>query len=243
MMKWQRGSGLTRQRRWLLPGAMVIAALLLLWLLFRSVGGWFEAPAPQTVAQASLQSMREQQRLITFSARYVAVATSTQERLGGMLQAQKTTIMPGDVRYELDLTKLTENDLRWDANTKTLSVTLPPIEVSQPQIDLNSIQEYSSGRLLMSVTNAEDRLDQANRDAAQKSLLEQARGATPMRLARESAKRAIARNFALPMRAAGIEANVEVRFADEPRQEPSYVDRSTSVDAVLGRPVKMDQAR
>jgi len=240
-MKWQRGSGLARQRRWLLPAAMVLAALVLLWILFRSVGGWFEAPAPQTIAQASLQSMREQQRLIAFSARYVAVVTSTQERLGGLLEAQKTMIMPGDVRYELDLSKLSDQSLRWDPGSRTLSVTLPPLEVSQPQIDLNAIQEYSTGSVLMSVTNAGQALDQANRDAAQKSLMEQARGAMPMRLARESAKRAIARNFALPLRAAGVEANVEVRFADEAKEEPSYLDRSTPMNEVLGRPVQVKE--
>jgi hypothetical protein len=118
-------------------------------------------------------------------------------------------------------------------------VMLPPIEISQPQIDLNSIQEYGSGKLLMSVTDAEQTLDAANREAAQRSLMEQARQPMPLRLARESAKRAIARNFALPLRAAGVDANVEVRFADEPRQEPSYLDRSTPMNEVLGRPVEV----
>jgi hypothetical protein len=239
MMKWQRGYGAVRRRGWLLAGAMVVAALLLLWFLLRSIGSVFDAPAPQTIAQASLQSMREQQRLIAFSARYVAVVTSTQDRLGGLLQAQKTVIMPGDVRYELDLSKLSDESLRWDAGSKTLSVTLPPIEISQPQIDLNSIQEYGSGKLLMSVTDAEQTLDAANREAAQRSLMEQARQPMPLRLARESAKRAIARNFALPLRAAGVDANVEVRFADEPRQEPSYLDRSAPMNEVLGRPVEV----
>jgi hypothetical protein len=239
MMKWQRGGPvLARHRRWLLP-ALIAGALLFAFLAFRWVGSWFDAPAPVTIAQASLQSMREQQRLISFSARYQAVVTTTQERLGGMLQAKKTMIMPGDVRYELDLSKLTEDSLRWDGATKTLSVTLPPIEISQPQIDLNAIQEYDNNSLLFTFTNAGRTLEGANREAAMKQLAEQAAQPVPMRLARDSARRAIARNFELPMRAAGVAANVEVRFADEPNGDPSSLDRSTPLNEVLGRPVEV----
>ena len=50
----------------------------------------FAAPDPVSVATSSLQSLREQNRLSTFSARYVAVVTSTQTRLG--LSAKKTMI-------------------------------------------------------------------------------------------------------------------------------------------------------
>ena len=203
----------------------------------RWVDSWFEGPQPQSIAQASLQSMREQARLNVFAARYVAVVTSTQERLGGIVSAQKTMIMPGDVRYELNLASLGEDDISWDSGSNTLHVTLPPIEVSQPQIDLASIQEYSGGGLLMRLTNAEQALDQANREQGQRSIVEQARQPMPMRLARDSAKRAVARSFALPLRAAGIEANVAVRFADEPRGgDREYMDYSRRIEDVLADP-------
>jgi nitrogen fixation-related uncharacterized protein len=216
----------------------VIALLVGLWLILRSfAGGWFEAPEPQTIAQASLQSMREQARLNVFAARYVAVVTSTQERLGGIVQAQKTMIMPGDVRYELNLADLGQEDISWDEGSNTLRVTLPPIEVSQPQIDINAIQEYSGGGILMRLTDAERALDQANREQGQRSIVEQARQPMPMRLARDSAKRAVARSFALPLRAAGIEANVAVRFGDEPRGgDREYMDHSRRIEDVLADP-------
>ena len=240
MMKWQRGAAGGRMR-WVLP-VVILAALVVIYLMFRTDSGWFGGPpAPETIAQASLQSMREQQRLTSLTARYVAVVTSTQDRLGGILKAQKTMIMPGDVRYEIDLAKLSQDNVRWDDATKTLSVTLPPMEISRPQIDLDAIQEYRSGGVVFSVTRAEDALDAANREAAQKSLIQQARQPLPMRTARESAKRAIARSFAMPLRAAGVEANVAVRFADEARDVPSYMDGSTPMNEVLGRPVEVKQ--
>lgn len=227
-----------RSRLALIIPLSVIGLLIGLWLIARTLGGsWFGAPEPESIAQASLQSMREQARLSVFSARYVAVVTSTQERLGGIVSARKTLIMPGDVRYELNLANLGQDNVRWDAGSSTLHVTLPPIEVSQPQIDLNAIQEYSGGGLVMRLTDAEQALDQANRQAGLRSLVEQARQPMPLRLARDSAKRAVARSFALPLRAAGIDANVAVRFADEPQGgDREYMDYSRPVADVLADP-------
>lgn len=213
--------------------AALIAGLLLGALLMGAsrLAGWFgSGPDAETVAAASLQSVREQSRLTPFAARFVAVVTSTQSRFG--LKAEKTLIMPGLVRYELDLAKLRQEDLAWDAASKTLKVTLPPLEVADPQIDLRQIREYSDGKLLLSLTDAENVLDKANRARGQQELVRQAREALPMRLARDAAVRAIGRSFALPLRAAGIDANVEVRFADA-AGEPSFLDRSRRIEDVM----------
>ena len=202
--------------------AVLLAVLVLAigggaWFLGDTVKSQFRGPDPVTVAQASLQGLREQNRLSTFAARYVAVVTSTQTRLG--LTAQKTMIMPGNVRYEVDMAKLRQQDLRWDPATKRLSVTLPALEVVGPDVDLDNIREYDNGGILMSITDAETKLDTANRDAARKELVRQARAATPMRLAREATRRAVERSFAMPLRAAGLDASVEVRFPDERQGE------------------------
>ncbi|MEI9928207.1 MAG: DUF4230 domain-containing protein [Sphingomonas sp.] len=159
--------------------------------------------------------MREQNRLTTFSASYVAVVTSKQSQLG--LTAQKTMIMPGSVRYEVDLSKLNQNMLSWDAAGNKLSVTLPPVEVVGPDVDINAIRQYDNGGILMTFTDAGAKLDEANRRAAQEELMRQARAEPQIRLARDAARRAIERSFAMPLRAAGLNATVEVIFADEAR--------------------------
>src|SRR3546814_1770998 len=64
-------------------------------------------------------------------------------------------IMPGMVRYEVDLGKLTQRDVTWDAASNTLGVRLPPVEADQPQIDLAAIRQYGSGGVLMTLTSAE----------------------------------------------------------------------------------------
>ena len=195
--------------RFLAPLVAVLAIIaLLLWWNGRE--GGLDA---ETVASASLQGVREQNRLSAFAANYAAVVTSEQQRFG--LSAKKTLIMQGLVRYEVDMGKLTEDDVRWNAASKTLSVRIPPIEVAPPQIDLKSMQEYDDGGILRKLTDADSALDRANRAKGQAELVRQAKGPVPMRLARDAFKRAIAQNFEVPLRAAGIDAKVTAFFADE----------------------------
>src|SRR5690348_17053031 len=97
-------------------------------------------PNPKTIAAASLQSMRAQNRLTIFAARYVSVVSSEEQRLGGLVSSERTLILPGDVRYELDLSKLQNNDVSWDGSTRTLKVKLPEIEVAGPDVDINAVR-------------------------------------------------------------------------------------------------------
>ena len=192
----------------------------------------FGGPNPKTIASASLESMRAQNRLIAFTARYVSVTTSTQSQLG--FSAKRTLILPGDVRYELDLSKLQPGDVAWDKSTSTLRVKLPEIEIAGPDVDLASAQEYGQGGILSALTNANRQLDSANRAKAVADLRQQAQGAVQMRLARQAARAAIERSFAMPLVAAGFkDAKVVARFPTEGSDDPSYVDLSTPYEEVI----------
>src|SRR6476469_10353691 len=101
--------------------AMVAVALLLGILVGPSTGiadRIFGGPNPKTIASSSLESMRAQNRLIAFVARYVSVTTSETSRFG--FSSKRTLILPGDVRYELDLARLQSADVTWDASSHTL---------------------------------------------------------------------------------------------------------------------------
>jgi hypothetical protein len=225
---------LKRLPLWLPP----LVALLIgagLGLLLRPSAERVVTADPVALADATLISVREQGRLTLFTARFVAVVTASEERLG--MTARKTLIMPGMVRYGVDLSRLRREHLRWDAPTQTLTITLPPLEISGPTIDLANVQEYSEGGIVMALTDAERTLDQANSRSAQDELMRQARERIPTRLAREAAMRAVARSFAMPLRAAGIDASVSVRFLDPSgREEASFLDRPRRIeDAVSDR--------
>jgi hypothetical protein len=186
-------------------------------------------PDPRAVANTALLSIREQGRLVSFTGRYVAIVSATESRLG--LTARKTLIMPGTVRYSVNLARLRRDHLAWDAATRTLTVTLPPLEISGPQVDLSQVREYSEGGILMALTDAERTLDQDNRRRALEELMRQARDGTPTSQARNAAMRIVARSFAMPLRAAGIDTSVTVRFIDPAgREEASYLDRPNRVE-------------
>ncbi|MES1973424.1 MAG: DUF4230 domain-containing protein [Pseudomonadota bacterium] len=216
-------------------GALALIALFIaggFWALGYYVSGKMKGPDPVTIASASLQGLKEQNRLSAFAARFVSVTTSTQSQFG--LSARKTLIMPGMVRYEVDLAKLRQKDVTWDPGTKTLGVTLPPVEVSQPQIDLTQMREYGEGGLLSAFTDADAKLQEANRRAGQRELVRQAHEAVPLNLARDATRRAVERSFAMPLKAAGVDVTVKVRFADEARNRDEVWDTTRSLEEVLG---------
>lgn len=215
--------------------AAVVVALLIGFLAggIADVGKrLFAGPDPESVVTSSLESMRAQNRLVPFVARFVSVTSSRQEKFG--LSAERTLILPGTVRYELDLARIERDDLAWDEATKTLTVQLPKVEIAGPEVDLNAAREYGSGGILSAVTDAENRLDDVNRSLAVADLRKQAAAPTPMRLAREAARQAVERSFAMPLDAAGIDgAQVVARFADEPGDDPSYLDRSATYNEAI----------
>lgn len=217
--------------------AMVAVALILGVLLGVTTGiadRIFGGPNPKTIASASLESMRAQNRLTVFAARYVSVVTSAQDRLGGLVSSERTLILPGDVRYELDMSKLQADDVSWDDSSHTLKVRLPEIELAGPDVDINAVKEYGGGGVLSALTNANQLLDEANRQRAVSDLRKQATAAVPMQLARQSARAAVERSFAMPLLAAGFkDVKVVARFPTEGSDQPSYMDLSTPYEEAI----------
>jgi Protein of unknown function (DUF4230) len=188
---------------------ILLSLIVLTFGVVAYVGHSFNPPV-ETVVASSLQSLQEQNRLSAFAARFVTVVTSSKSQSG--LNAEKTLIVPAMVRYEVDLAKLKQDDLRWDAAAKALSIQLPPVELAGPEFDLSAVKEYESGAVLLTLTDLEKRLDAANRAKARGDILSQAKADPMLRLARDATARAVERSFALPLAAAGIEANLEVEF-------------------------------
>jgi hypothetical protein len=221
-----------------LVALLAVLIALLLGLVIGVSGGIadriFGGANPKTIATSSLESMRAQNRLVAFSARYVSVVTSDKPMLGGLMNAQRTLILPGDVRYELDLSKLQQKDVTWDASSHTLRVALPELEVAGPDVDINAVKEYGSGGVLSSLTNSGEALDQVNRGKAVTDLRKQATGAVPMRLAHQAARAAVERSFAMPLAAAGFDdVKVVARFPTEGTDDPSYLDLSTPYEEAI----------
>jgi hypothetical protein len=190
---------------WFLLLSMIVLTLGVVLYIQRKID-----PPVETIVASSLQSLHEQNRLSAFAARFVTVVTSSKDTLG--FHAEKTLIMPGMVRYEVDLARLQKRDLAWDATSKTLRIALPPVEISGPEFDLASVREYHSGAVLLTLTDAERLIDQQNRVKAKVDMLAQAKAEPMLKLARDATTRAVSNSFALPLAAAGIEARINVEF-------------------------------
>ena len=220
---------------------LALAAVVVALVLGLVVGGaldigkrLFGGPDPETVASSALQSMRAQNRLVPFVARYVSVVSSRQERLGGLISNERTLILPGDVRYELDLAQLGPEDVQWNAGSNTLAVTLPEIEIAGPEVDLAAAREYGENGVLSVVTDTNQALDRNNRARAVADLRKQAASPVPMRLAREAGRQAVERSFALPLQAAGFDnAKVVARYPTEGSAVTEPLDHSRSYNDVL----------
>ena len=226
----------SRLRNFIALAAVVVALLLgvLLGITTGIADRIFGGPNPATIATASLESMRAENRLTVFAARYVSVVTSQEQRLGGLVSSQRTLIMPGDVRYELDMSKLQPKDVTWDGSNHLLTVRLPEIDVAGPDIDINAVKEYGGGGVLSALTNANEQLDQNNRARAVADLRKQATAQVPMQLARQAAREAVERSFAMPLLAAGFkDVKVAARFPTDGTNEPSYMDLSTPYEEAI----------
>jgi hypothetical protein len=230
-----------RIRTPLLIGAIVVALLIGLLLGGAGVIGSMFGADPKAIATSSLESMRAQNKLDVFVARYVSVTSAKESRLG--FSTERTLVLPGDVRYELDLSKLQQDDVKWDKGSSTLFVRLPDVEIAGPDVDLAHAREYGSGGLLAAFTNAEQGLDQANRAKAVADLRNQAKGEVPMRLAREAARQAVQRSFAMPLQAAGFsDAKVVAKFPEE-GGDTSQWDVSTSYENAVKEADRRETAR
>ena len=137
----------------------------------------FGGPNPKTIASASLESMRAQNRLIAFVARYVSVVTqrAAAARRSYQLGADARSC-PATCATNSTCPSSQPKDVSWDGSTHTLRVQLPEIEIAGPDVDLAAAQEYGDGGVLSALTNANQQLDQANRARAVADLRKQAHG-------------------------------------------------------------------
>lgn len=176
-------------------------------------------PAVLTVADSTLEAIQRQSRLTVMTARLNSTITSRQQRLGGLLTASKTLIIPGTIRYEVDLAALRLDSMRWNEAEQTLTIFAPRPQIAGPEVDLTRAVEYKDGSLLLAFTNVEAAFDKANRASVAANMRAQANSRTLADLADKAARDAIGRMFLLPIVTAGhADARVKVTFVAPPRK-------------------------
>lgn len=204
-----------KQRYLLLIGlALLVIVFLCAALIFRKT---FDKilPDPVTVADAILESIQSQNKLVVFSAQVATTVTTTQTAFK-LFTGKETLIVPGTVSYEVDFSKLSKDDLSWDSGKRTLSIVLNHPVPTAPVVAFDRVQSFREGRILFWVSDAEKVLDAANRKRALVELAKASRATSLLKLADLAAIEAVQRNFALPLAVSGIDAKVAVSIRSQP---------------------------
>jgi hypothetical protein len=185
---------------WLLfSGALALAAFLG-WQLVRP------APIGDPLA-VSLSAFEKQDRLTVFSAQLAPVVASDDARLFGLVKSHQVAVIPARVDYTVELSEMRADRMQWDGASSTLSVRLPPVTVSRPNLDEARAQYLREGVWI--TRDAQDKLTRDNTRLAERMAVEQAGNPVLMNLAREAAVSAIRQNLGIPLKVAGF-GNVKV---------------------------------
>lgn len=210
----------------LLMGAVLaVGGMIAAFRYLPQAGAWLpslSATSGETVVQTTLAAVRREQKLLVFAAWVTADVTSSVQKTFMAMDVpgtsiRKTWIVPGLVRYAIDLSALRESDLRWNEETRTLTVMMPPVVPLEPAVQLDRMKVFSEKGLLAPVTDVEEVADQMNRDAIAQDILAQARAPDLMRLAEEAAAEALRNSFLVPLRATG-KGDVQVEIVSPARR-------------------------
>ena len=131
--------------------------------------------------------------------------------------AERTLILPGDVRYELDLAQLRPGGCALGRGQQHAQRHACPKSRSPgPKSIWRAAREYGEDGVLGAVTDADRALDRNNRARAVADLRKQAARRSADAAGARSGRQAVERSFALPLQAAGFDnAKVVARFATE----------------------------
>lgn len=201
------------------PLARVQAMPWLLFIVALALAAWFgwRAFGPEDNGDplaTSLVAFEKQNRLTVFSAQLSPVVASEDSRLFGAIRSRQVAVIPARVDYTLDLSQMDRNRLRWEEETRTLDVQLPPLRVGKPNLDESRAQYLREGIWIS--RDAQDNLTRQNTRLAEQQAVEQAANPVLIGLARSAAKDAIRQNLAIPLEVAGFgEVTVNVRFDGE----------------------------
>ena len=165
----------------------------------------------------AMLAFERQNSLTVFSSRFEVVAESEDTRgvLGvPILRSRQATIVPASVEYRLDLSGMERSDFEWQPDAQTLTVTLPQIRTSRPNIDEGAARTFTEGTWVTRDASAD--LARNNSQQAERRASAFAKNPEVLALARQAAKDAVRQNLTVPLQIAGYsDAVVNVRFEDE----------------------------
>jgi hypothetical protein len=200
---------------------LLVAIALAGWTLFTRRPGDFSTE-PMVVG------FREMNQLTVFAAQVVAVPTTTER--GILFSQSQTDIYPANVRYTIDLSKLTSKNVSWNPASHVLTLVVPPVMTEAAELDVTRKRTFRTGGHFPGATW--DQFDRSNAVKAKSQSAELARKSALMHMAEASGRNAVAKTAELFVRGALPRADnvkVIVRFVTEGQTTSERWDQSRKV--------------
>jgi hypothetical protein len=209
--------------------ALVAAVLVGLLFVWRHLA---EQRKRDAALGAMVTAFQKQNSLSVFRAQVPVFVRNKESSLFGLLSSEQIGVIPATIEYRLDLAKLDAGSFQWNADQQQMQVTLPPLVIGEPALDARRAQLVNRGVIVTG--GAALSLLSKNMDTARAGAIRESRNPQMLALARAAAREMMTQNIALPLRAAGYDnAKVSVRFADEPGDDPSFLDVAPSYNEAI----------
>jgi hypothetical protein len=161
------------------------------------------------------------------------IATDIRDvRVGGVLQSRRTAKLPFTADYFVDLSKLERRDFLWNGKDRLLTIVVPDVRVAAPNIDETRAFDVRTTGVFVTRGAMETMARRAS-NSAQRIARAEAGKPVHIRRARDQGRRAIAGLFERPLRVAGIDATVRVRYAGEATRNDDQWDLSRSLEEIF----------
>lgn len=159
---------------------------------------------------------------------------ASDRRAFGLLASDRVIKAPFSVDYTVDVSRLDPAAMGWDADERRLTVTIPEIEVSRPNVD-ESRMTLSTTRGLIVTRAASEAMAQTLAAGTRAKVAAEANRPERILQAKENARRALSRLLKAPLAAAGVKGvDVRIRFASDPLPNSERWDTTRRIDEVLG---------
>jgi hypothetical protein len=179
------------------------------------VGHWLtRVGGSEDVVATVLTSVHKMNDLNVFGAQLFSVVKTPHAGLIGALDTTTYVIVPGSVRYAVNLSGLGRDSFNWDTKTATLIVVAPDPVPTAANIDGARARVLVDG-VDLSTGDEREHILQKSLDVARADIDAKAREDFFMTAARDAGRAALTANFAAPLIAAGFKPTVTVRFRSE----------------------------
>jgi Protein of unknown function (DUF4230) len=165
------------------------------------------------VLSATVDSLKRESKLVSYSHRASTKVSITRDKWM-LFEGHQELMVPADVSYFIDLSKLQQDDVEFDEAAKTVRVRLPRM-MMDVAFDPQGATEINQGTLTFNDSVVQE-LRKLNYQQARKAIIKQSQQAELVRSAKANAVELIASVFRIPLSAVGkndlkIEVTVEGR--------------------------------